>query len=114
MFALRARYMPPPPPGVASPPAWGDPNVVRERLGAAVRDLVFDRATMMVPALSVAHFREAAERTAGSLVNLVESLAVADPAKLATLRAEHDALASEYFADNIVRQDYLMTRAIKS
>lgn len=114
MFALRARYMPPPPPGVASPPAWGDPNVVRERLGKAVRDLVFDRATMMVPALSVTHFREAAERTAGSLVKLVESLAVADPARLATFRAESDALASEYFADNIVRQDYLLTRAIKA
>jgi len=44
MFTLIGRYMPPPPPGVAPPPAWGDPNVIRERLGTAVRDLVFDRA----------------------------------------------------------------------
>ena len=43
---------PAPPPGVAPPPVWGDPNVVRERLGSRVRDIVFDRARMSVPALS--------------------------------------------------------------
>jgi hypothetical protein len=114
MFALRARYMPPPPPGVASPPAWGDPSVVRERLGAGVRDLVFDRATMLVPALSLAHFREATERASGAVVSLVETLAAADPAKLATFRAGVEALAAEYFADNVVRQGYLLTRATKA
>src|SRR6266436_4004902 len=50
-FALVGRYMPPPPPGIAPPTLWGDPTVIRERLGAAVRDIVFDRATMLVPAL---------------------------------------------------------------
>jgi SAM-dependent methyltransferase len=43
MFALTARYAPPPPPGVASPVLWGEPSIIRERLGAAVRDLVFER-----------------------------------------------------------------------
>src|SRR4051812_12293760 len=28
-FAMTARYMPAPPPGVAPPPLWGDPNVIR-------------------------------------------------------------------------------------
>jgi hypothetical protein len=28
------------------PPQWGDPNIVRERLGSAVTDLVFMRNTM--------------------------------------------------------------------
>ncbi|MDO8793060.1 MAG: hypothetical protein Q7J25_00390 [Vicinamibacterales bacterium] len=37
----------------------------------------------------------------------------ADPSKLAAFRREFDALATEYFEDNIVRQDYLMTRAVK-
>jgi hypothetical protein len=114
MNALRARYAPPPPPGVASPLFWGDPGVVRERLGTAVRDIVFDRGTMSVPALSVAHFREAAERTAGPLVKLVESLAATDPARLAAFRAESEALAAEYYADNVVRQDFLLTRATKA
>jgi SAM-dependent methyltransferase len=114
MFALTARYMPPPPPDVAPPPLWGDPNVIRERLGARVRDLRFDRATMHVPALSVRHQRETFERTAGPVLKLVEMLSVTDPGTLETFRRECDALTAEYFDDNVLRQGYLMTRAIKA
>ena len=112
MFALIGSYMPAPP-GVAPPPLWGDPNVVRERLGAAVRDIVFDRATMPVPALSPQHFREEIERTAGPVRKLVESLAASDPARLAAFRRQYDALTIDYFAGNCVRQGYLMTRAVR-
>ena len=113
LFALGGRYMPPPPPGVAPPPPWGDPNVVRERLGTAVKDLIFDRATMLVPALSPQHNRVMAERTAGPLVKLVESLTATDPARLAAFRREFEAIVADYFQDNTVRQDYLLTRATK-
>jgi hypothetical protein len=47
------------------------------------------------------------------MVRLVESLGATDPAKLAALRKEYDALVSEYFEDNMLRQHYLMTRATK-
>jgi SAM-dependent methyltransferase len=113
MFAIVSRYMPPPPPGVAPPPLWGDPNIVRERLGAAVRDIVFDRATILVPALSVAHHRDMTERTAGPVLKLVESLRAADPSKLVAFRREYDSLAAQYFEHNVVRQDYLITRGTK-
>jgi SAM-dependent methyltransferase len=113
LFALIGRNMPPPPPGAAPPPQWGDPNIVGERLGTAVRDMVFARDRIQAPALSVQHFREMRERTAGPVLTLVERLAGADPAKLAAFRRECDALTAEYFADNIVSQDYLMTRAVK-
>lgn len=113
MFALTASYMPPPPPGVAPPPLWGDPNVVRQRLGTAVKDLLFDRATMLVPALSPAHHRIAAEKSAGALVRLVAALKESDPARLSQLRREYEALAGEYFSDNLLRQGYLITRALK-
>src|SRR5207237_6494170 len=56
MFALVSRYAPSPPAGVAPPPLWGDPNVVRERLGNAVKSLTFERDAMFVPALSPPHF----------------------------------------------------------
>jgi SAM-dependent methyltransferase len=112
-FTLVARYMPPLPPGVSPPPQWGDPNIVRERLGAGVNDIVFDRALMLVPALSPQHLRSFTERTAGPIVKLVESLASSDPSKLATFRREYDALVAEYFEENTVRQDYLITRAKK-
>jgi SAM-dependent methyltransferase len=113
LFALGGRYMPPPPPGVTPPWLWGDPNIVRERLGAAVKDLVFDRARMSIPALSPQHQCRNAERTAGPLVKLVETLAATDSARLASFRREFEALVAEYFEDNTVRQDYLLTRATK-
>ena len=113
-FATVGRYVPPPPPGVAPPPLWGDPNIVRERLGDRVKQISFDRARMLVPALSLQHFRTNIEQTAGPIVKLVQMLSATDPSKLAAFRSEYEALASEYFEDNVVHQDYLLTRAIKS
>ena len=113
MFALMSRYLPPPPPGVAPPTLWGDPNVVRERLGAAVRDILFDRETMAVPSLSPQHHREVMERTSGPVMKLVETLRTASPERLEAFRQEYEAAATDYFADNTMRQGYLMTRATK-
>ncbi len=113
MFALAASYLPAPPPGVAPPPLWGDPNIVGQRLGNAVKDILFDRATMLVNTLSPAHHRTVSERTAGPLVRLIAELSASDPAKLEGFRRRYDALASEYFEDNILRQGFLMTRATK-
>jgi SAM-dependent methyltransferase len=113
VFALGASYMPPPPPDVAPPPQWGDPNIVKERLGSAVKDIFFDRATMLVPALSPSHHRTASEKSSGSMARLVATLKGGHSEKLEQFRREYDALAGEYFEDNILRQDYLMTRGRK-
>jgi len=113
IFALIGRYGAAPPPGVSPPPQWGDPHIIRERLGSAVKDVVFDRATILVPSLSPAHNRKMMEGTAGPAIKLVESLSTSDPAKLAGFRAEYEKIAAEYFEDNAVRQGYLMTRATK-
>jgi SAM-dependent methyltransferase len=115
MFAFIARHMPPPPPGAdspAPPPLWGDPNVVRERLGKSVTDLEFARDAMLIPALSLPHFRAAQEATIGPLTKLVDSLKN-DPDKLARLRAEFDALAADVFDENTIHMSFLMTRATK-
>jgi SAM-dependent methyltransferase len=113
MFRLVAEFLPPPPPGVSPPPQWGDPAIVRERLGTAVRDIMFDRDRLTAPALSLGHYRETTERTAGPVIKLVEALSQSDPAKLAAFRSAYDALTAQYFEGNTIRQDYLMTRAIK-
>jgi SAM-dependent methyltransferase len=113
MFAMVGRYAPPPPPGVSPPVQWGDPATVRERLGAAVRDLTFDRDLMQVPALSPAHVRALGEKSAGPVIRLVQALETSDPAKLAEFRREYDALSAEYFEMNVVRQSFLMSRAVK-
>src|SRR5436190_3727081 len=65
MFKLVASYLPPPPPGVAPPPLWGEPTVIRERLGEKVKDIVFDRDTIWSVALSLPHHRHMMEKTAG-------------------------------------------------
>jgi SAM-dependent methyltransferase len=113
MFALTGRYAPPPPPGVAPPPLWGNVDVVRERLGDRVRGIRFDRGTMLAPSLSPEHYRVMTEQNVGPMRKLVDMLSATDSAKLEAFRREYDAIVAEYFADNLVRQDYLMTRATK-
>jgi SAM-dependent methyltransferase len=115
MFTFLADYSAPSP--GAQPPAppalWGDPKIVRERLGASVVDLTFGRATLTGPALSLAHFRTAQEKTIGLLGKIVASLEN-EPTKLAEFRAEFEAMASEAYDDNAMRMPFLMTRAIKA
>ena len=116
MFALVARNLPPPPADAerpAPPPLWGDPNIVRERLGAAVKDLQFAREDMVVPALSLRHFRNAQEATIGPLTKLVAELD-SEPDKLAKLRADFEAIFRDAYEDNTIRAPFLMTRATKA
>ena len=65
-------------------------------------------------ALCLQHNRAAFEKTAGPILKLVESLTATDPAKLEVYRREFEATTADYFEDNLVRQDYLITRATKS
>lgn len=111
MFALVARHAPPPP-GVAPPAQWGDPDTVRRRLGNAVGNIVFDRGIMDFPALSAQHYRRGMERTLAPVAKVVASLQD-DPAALAAFRSELDAFLDRHLADNCVRHHYLMTRATK-
>ncbi len=112
MFALVARHAPPPP-GAAPPAQWGDPDTVRQRLGDAVSDIVFDRGIMDFPALSAQHYRRGMEHTLAPVVELVAALQK-DPTALAAFRSELDAFLDRHLAENRVRHHYLMTRATRS
>ena len=114
MVALSVKYMPPPTQVVPPMQMWGDPSIVRQRLGDAVKDIHFDRERMTVPALSPSHHRISVEKSSGAIVRMVAMLQESDPAKLEQFRREYDALAEEYFEDNLMRQDYLLTRATKT
>lgn len=111
MFGLIGKHVPPPA-GVAPPPQWGDPSIVRQRLGDAVTDIAFDRDVMIYPTLSPQHYRKGIEETLGPVVKLVATLQ-GEPEKLAAFRSELDGFLSRYFEDNKVLQHYLMTRATK-
>lgn len=110
LFSFVAGNSPPPPPGVSPPPQWGVPSIVAERLGDGIDAPFFSRGIMRIPALSLSHFRELMERTVGPVQKLVES-AAGDPQRLQRLRQEFEALAHPYFSGNMVRQEYLLTRA---
>lgn len=112
VFTLTAEYAPAPPPGVAPPTQWGVPHVVRERLGDAVSEIQFTIDTMWLPTLSPAH--AAATFTAfGPMGRLVARLRESDPPKLAAFTAKLEALVTQYLDGATVRQDFLMTRAVK-
>jgi SAM-dependent methyltransferase len=111
MFALVGKHVPPPP-GAAPPPQWGDPNIIRQRLGDRVKNIVFDRATMIYPCLSPQHYRKGIEETLGPVAKLVATLQ-GEPEKLAAFRAELEAFLATYLVDNAVPQHFLMTRATK-
>ena len=114
MFRLIARAMPPPPVEVPSPTLWGEKTVILQRLSASVRDVTFESKLMLSPALSPQHFCALLEKNIGSLVKLIEIYEKADPAKLDVFRREMLALVKQYFEDNVVRQEYLSTRAVKN
>jgi SAM-dependent methyltransferase len=113
-MALGGRYMPPPPAGISSPVLWGDPKVVAERLGNSVTEVVFDRGCLNVSALSPQHFRIQVERNAGTIMKLVETLTAKAPDQLQLFRQQFDAIVTRFFRDNIVRQHYLLSRAVKA
>jgi SAM-dependent methyltransferase len=114
LFALLGSYAPPMPGSEqpAKPGLWGDPTVVRERLGGEVRDLRFERDTLLAPTLSPQHMRMRQERTVGPLMRLIEQIKD-DTEKLGKLRCELEALIEEVFADNAAHQHFLMSRATK-
>ncbi|MGE0870343.1 MAG: class I SAM-dependent methyltransferase [Kofleriaceae bacterium] len=113
-LSVIGKYLPPPP-GISPPAQWGEPDVIRERLGASVVDLVFDRGTLCAPFLSVQHVRTFLERNVGPVMRIVQTFAN-EPTRLAEFRRELDALTAQYFepTENILRQDYLLTRAVKT
>ena len=110
LFAFIGRNSPAPPPGAAPPPQWGNPGIVAERLGDKFEAPFFSRGVMQVPALSLSHFREFMERSVGPMQKMIEASAQ-EPERLAALRAEFETLAAPYYFGNMIRQEYLLTRA---
>jgi SAM-dependent methyltransferase len=112
MFSLNARYVPPPP-DVPSPVQWGDVATVRQRLGDSVTRLHQERGIMGIPALSPRHLRLLLETKTGPFMRAAQALQQ-ERARLEAWRNEIDEMVSEYLHDNVVRHEYLLTRAIKA
>ena len=109
-FELVGRYSPPPPEGAAPPPLWGLVPVVSERLSNGFGPPFFERGVMKVPALSLPHLWHYMSASIGPLQKIAERFAN-EPEKLGAIRKEMMELAEPYFSNNIMHQDYLLTRA---
>jgi SAM-dependent methyltransferase len=114
LFILVGRHLPPPPDPKPAPPAqWGDVGTIQQRLGSAVRGIEFDRGVMRQHALSLGHYVDMLEHTAGPVIRLRQQYA-GEPAKLEAFRRELRDLAAPSWVDNVVHQHYLLTRATKA
>ena len=112
-FQINAKYGPPLPQGASAPVQWGSVETIKGRLQDTVHDLSFDRHKLEMPGLSVTHIRTNFEKGAGPLKRMVEAFSE-DPEKLLNLRNEIDRAISEYFDNNILRMDFLMSKAKKN
>jgi ubiquinone/menaquinone biosynthesis C-methylase UbiE len=110
-FALTSKYVPPPQ-GVPAPTLWGDVNQVRERLGDRVKDLFFERGFMTIPALSPQHLMAWQTSKIGPMIRTVDALRK-ESSKLQSYLKESAELIASYLVDNVVRHEYLLTRATK-
>ena len=116
LFMMMAAQMPAPPEGSpkpAPPVLWGDPNVIRQRLGQSVSNLRFSRGAMIAPALSPRHVQIGVEASFGPLKNMLAKLDSAAPERAAQIREQIVELVRQNMEGNILRQHFLMTAAIK-
>jgi hypothetical protein len=68
---------------------------------------------MLLQMLSPQHYRIFMETSFGPLKRLLAGLDKSEPAKGNALRRDLEQLAAEYFENNVLRQDFLLTRAVK-
>ena len=59
--------------------------------------------------MSLPHYRSFIERSVGPMQKLIERLS--DSSQLDEKRREFERLCEPYYADNVVAQEYLLTRA---
>jgi hypothetical protein len=77
-----------------------------------VKDLLTERGQMPTPTLSAGHYLAWQGAKIGPFIRLMGVLQK-DPAKREAYIAEYTSLLNEYLVDNIVKHEYVLTRAIK-
>ncbi len=113
---VMARHLTPTPPEPNSPPPyspmqWGNPDVVKKRLGPYVKDIHFERGVVNIPMLSPNHYWRMASTKSGPLIHAIQSLN--DAQKVESLKKDVLRAIAPYSNDNMLRLDYLVAVAIK-
>ncbi|WP_276256328.1 class I SAM-dependent methyltransferase [Halomontanus rarus] len=104
-------YLPPNPDAPDPPFLWGDPDVVGNRLGDDVDELVFETGTVLMPVLSPAHYWEAAVTQSGMFIVALENINEDDRMGL---REEMIKTIEQYFDESLngVPMEYRLTKAV--
>jgi ubiquinone/menaquinone biosynthesis C-methylase UbiE len=114
LLAIALSYGPPPPAGIPSPLAWGEPEVVRERLGELARSVELQPRMAPIRFDSKQAAREFQERYNGPLIALRNSL---PSERYAALMTDLDELVDQFnrATDGTVAIDveYLLVVATK-
>lgn len=110
MGAVLSEYLPPDPDAADPPFLWGDPDVVRGRLGDDVEDLSFETDTVLTHVLSPAHYWERAKTESGMFIVALESI---DEKDQPALWEEMIDMIEDYYDDrqNSVSMEYRLTKA---
>lgn len=110
MGAVVSGYLPSGPAAHDPPSLWGDPNVVRERLGDGVDDIAFEAGTVLTPVQSPAHYWERAITESGLFIVALDAV---DDTDLPPLREETIETIEQYFDDsrNAVPMAYQLATA---
>jgi hypothetical protein len=91
---------------------WGNPEVVKKRLGSDVINIHFERGVIKKPVLSPNHYWETSNTKGGALVQAIQT--IKDPQKIQSLRNDILQAIVPYLHENILRLDYLITVATKA
>lgn len=97
---------------IPSPMQWGDPQIIKQRLGNSVSNIHFERGVAYIPILSLNHYWKMTSTKFGTVIQAIK--AINDPAKVEHLK--HDLLNAiePYISNNSLKLDYLITKATKT
>jgi hypothetical protein len=91
---------------------WGNPEVVKKRLGSDVINIHFESGVIKKPVLSPNHYWETSSAKGGALVQAIRT--IKDPQKIQSLRNDILEAIVPYLYENILRPDYLIMVATKA
>ena len=97
-----------------SPSQWGIPQVIEKRLvenSFKVRDIHFERGVINKPVQSPNHSWMTSITKGGPMIHAIQT--INDPKKIEELRQDVLKTITPYINDNVLRLDYLITKATK-
>jgi SAM-dependent methyltransferase len=114
LFDIMTKYITNSSNSSVSPSQWGIPQVIEKRLVESnfkVKDIHFERGVINKPVLSPNHSWMTSITKGGPMIYAIQM--INDPKKIEALRQEVLKTITPYINNNVLRLDYLITRAIR-